>query len=268
MKSKSFKAAIAIAVTLVFFLIPNYLLAGASPEIKSLGIDSPKQVLFIGNSYLYYGDSLHNHVVRMAKAADKENEKAYSYKSATISGAYLWHHHIENYLKPGALGLKAPFDVVILQGHSTSQTIPEKHKSFANKVAEFNEQIKKSGAKTALLMTWAYTKKHKKYNPRMLEMNREGYIEVGNKIGALVIPAGLAFEEAYKRQPGIKLQKEYDGSHPDLIGTYLAACVTYAALYHKSPVGNPYTYYGAIDADTAKFLQTVAWDTVKSFYGW
>ena len=80
MKSKSFKAAIAIAVTLVFFLIPNYLLAGASPEIKSLGIDSPKQVLFIGNSYLYYGDSLHNHVVRMAKAADKENEKAYSYK--------------------------------------------------------------------------------------------------------------------------------------------------------------------------------------------
>lgn len=78
----------------------------------------------------------------------------------------------------------------------------------------------------------------------------------------------VAFKEAYAKKPGIVLQKNYDGSHPDLLGTYLAACVTYAALYEKSPVGNPYNYYGAIDAETAAFLQQVAWDTVTSFYGW
>jgi len=64
----------------------------------------------------------------------------------------------------------------------------------------------------------------------------------------------------------MKLQKHYDGSHPDLIGTYLAACVTCAALYKKSPICNPYDYYGSIDKEMATFLQTVAWDTVQKFY--
>ena len=70
----------------------------------------------------------------------------------------------------------------------------------------------------------------------MLKMNRVGYTEAGNKIDAFVIPVGLAFQEPYSRKPGIKLQKHYDGSHPDLLGTHLAACVIYAALYNKSPV--------------------------------
>ncbi len=253
---------------LVTLLIPSILLADIAPKVTQLGIDAPKQLLFVGNSYLYYGDSLHNHVSRMAQAADKENAKSYTYKSATISGAYLSHHNIDSYLKPGALGLKKHFDVVILQGHSTSQTTPEKHQKFAETVKEFNQKIKATGAKTALFMTWAYTEKHKKYNPDMLEMNRKGYLEAGNDIDALVIPVGLAFEAAYKKKPGIKLQKDYDGSHPDLIGTYLAACTTYAAVYGKSPIGNEYTYYGAIDKDMATFLQTVAWETVTSFYGW
>ena len=42
-----------------------------------------------------------------------------------------------------------------------------------------------------------------------------------------VIPVGLAFEEAYRQRPGVKLHKDFDGSHPDLLGTYLAACVTF-----------------------------------------
>lgn len=254
----------------LFFLLfmPSLLLADIGPKVKSLGLENPKQLLFVGNSYLYYGDSLHNHVRRMAQAADPENKKLYKYKSATISGAYLWHHNIESYLAPGALGLKKPFDVVILQGHSTAHRTDKKHASFVEKATEFNEAIKKTGAKTALYMTWAYTKKHKKYNPDMLEMNRKGYLEAGNEIDALVIPVGLAFANAYSQKPEIKLQKEYDGSHPDLLGTYLGACVTYAAIYQKSPVGNSYTYYDAIDKETATFLQSVAWNTVKSFYGW
>ena len=43
--------------------------------------------------------------------------------------------------------------------------------------------------------------------------------------------------------------------------------MTYAALYGKSPVGNPYDYYGKIDKDSAAFLQQVAEDTVRTFYG-
>ena len=92
------------------------------------------------------------------------------------------------------------------------------------------------------------------------------YVSAGREVGALVIPVGLAFEEAYRQRPGIRLHQDYDGSHPELIGTYLAACVVYASLYGKSPVGNSYDYNGRIDKETAAFLQKVADDTVRKFF--
>jgi hypothetical protein len=261
------KLAVFFSLILFSFLIPVSSFSEISPEVTSIGINNPKQILFVGNSYFYYNNSLHNHVVRLAKAADPENAKSYNFRSATISGAYLKYHPLESYLKPGALGYDKPFDVVILQGHSASQTTPEKHEAFVNTVKDFDKLIKNSGAKTALYMTHAYSQKHKKYSPDMIEMNRTGYLDAGNQVGALVIPVGLAFQAAYEKKPGIELQQEYDGSHPTKLGTYLAACVVYASLYEQSPVGNTYHGMIPIDAETATFLQTIAWDTVKSFYG-
>jgi len=267
-KNRINKVAIFFSLIALLFILPITSLAEIGPKVTSIGIDKPKQILFVGNSYFYYNDSLHNQVLRLARAADPENSKAYKFRSATISGAYLKYHPVQSYLKPGALGYDKPFDVVILQGHSAAQTSPEKHDDFVKTVKEYDKYIKESGAKTALYMTQAYTKKHKQYDPDMTEKNRKGYLDAGNQVGALVIPVGLAFQAAYEKQPGIILQKEYDGSHPDKIGTYLAACVVFASLYGQSPVGNTYHMLEPIDADTAMFLQTVAWDTVKSFYGW
>jgi hypothetical protein len=237
-----------------------------APTVRALGIDMPRRVLFVGNSYLYYGDSLHNHVRRMAIENDKANAKKYGYKSVTISGGSLGQHDLSHYLKPNALGIKEPFQVVVLQGNSGAALSEKGSAAFVNAVTAFNDLIRASGAKTALYMTHAYTPAHKKYDPEMMRKIEKLYVDTGNRVGALVIPVGLAFEEAYRRKPGLKLQKDYDGSHPDLIGTYLAACVTYAALYGTSPVGNPYDYFGKIDRDTAAFLQQVAADTVQAFY--
>ena len=52
-------------------------------------------MLLVGNSYIYYGDSLHNHLRRMVAAADAELGKKLQYKSATIGGAWLDHHNID-----------------------------------------------------------------------------------------------------------------------------------------------------------------------------
>ena len=91
------------------------------------------------------------------------------------------------------------------------------------------------------------------------------YGDVGTEIQALVIPVGLAFEVAYQRYPNLKLHHS-DGTHPSLLGTYLAACTTYAALYGRSPVGNAYRAEGAIDAEVALQLQQVAQDVVTQFF--
>jgi len=241
--------------------------AAPVPTIRAPQVDTPTRVLFVGNSYLYYGDSLHNHVRRMAIAADPGLEKKMAYKSATIGGATLAHHNIDYLTEPGRIGVKKPFQVVILQGASFEPLSEKGRAQFRETAIEFNKVITGRGGKTALYMTHAYVKPHKRAKPENIRLTEELYVSVGNEIGALVIPVALAFEEAYRRRPDLKLQKEYDGMHPDLIGTYLATCVVYASLYGKSPVGNSYDYFGKIDKDTATFLQQVAADTVKKFYG-
>ena len=255
------------ALLIVLFFNAVWIQAAQSPQVKQLPVDTPKRILFIGNSYFYYNDSLHNHVRELAIAGDPTIAKAMQYKSATIGGAPLSHHNIQYLLAPGSLGMKQPYDVVILQGNSADALNDASRASFREKAVEFSTDITKTGAKTALYMTHAYVKPNKSASPDMIRKIEDMYVSVGNEIGALVIPVGLAFEEAYRRKPDIKLHKDYDGSHPDLIGTYLAACVAYASLYGKSPVGNSYDYYGRVDKETAVFLQKVADETVRTFYG-
>lgn len=240
--------------------------AAPAPTVKAPQVDTPMRLLFVGNSYFYYGDSLHNHVQRLVTSADPALEGKLTYKSATIGGAELAHHDIDYLTRPGRIGVKEPFQLVILQAASGEPLSEARRAKFREKAIEFEKVIRERGGKTALYLSHAYVKPHKEAKPENITRTEELYVTVGNEIGALVIPVGLAFEEAYRRRPAIKLHKDFDGSHPELIGTYLAACTVYASVYGKSPVGNKYDYYGKIDPEMAAFLQKVAADTVKKFY--
>ena len=238
-----------------------------TPSIKPTPGAAPKRVLFVGNSYLYYGDGMHNHVRRLANAADSTLQiQPATYKAAMISGAALRNHSIRAYLEPGKLRVAEPFEIVVLEGASNEACSTQGRADFTAAVIDCDKQIRKTGAATVLYMTHAYVAPHEQADPAMIGDIETLYVATANKVGALVIPVGLAFEEAYRRRPGLRLHKAHDGSHPDLPGTYLAACVTYACLYGRSPVGNPYDYYGAIDGDAALLLQQVAEHTVKYFF--
>jgi hypothetical protein len=241
------------------------LIAASAHAAESSAAPAPQRVLFVGNSYFYYNNSLHNHVRRMVAADDPVLGEALRYKSATIGGSPLAHHDIQHLLTPANLGSKEPFEVVILQENSTSALSERGRASFREKATEFDAEIRKRGGMTALYMTHAHVEPSKFASPDMLRKVEDMYVSVGNEIGALVIPVGLAFERAYRQKPDIRLHQDYDGSHPSLAGTYLAACVVYATLYGKSPVGNSYDYYGRIDKATTAFLQKVAAETVDAF---
>ena len=101
---------------------------------------APKRILFVGNSYLYYNDSLHNHVKRMAEESGPFAVGDYEYKSATIGGARLSHHYIDSLLEPGRLGIDEPFDLVILQGGSMESLTEDNRRAFAAKAAEMNDK--------------------------------------------------------------------------------------------------------------------------------
>ena len=236
-----------------------------SPEITALN-DKPKSILFIGNSYLYYNDSLHNHFKNMANERFANFNGSENVKSATIGGSRLKHHDVGRLIQPLAISGVEKFDLVILQGGS-GEVLSKGSRQEFNKIARQHiEIIRSKDIETALYMTHAYTEFHNNYAPDLIRSIEEMYTSAGNTNQTLVIPVGLAFEAAYKERPDIKLHK-LDGTHPDLLGTYLAACTVFASVFHESPVGIDYDYNGKVSSEEKLFLQKIAQITVNNYYG-
>jgi hypothetical protein len=82
-----------------------------------------------------------------------------------------------------------------------------------------------------------------------------GYLSIGHALAAPVAPVGVAWEKTLRSAPRLKLWAA-DGSHPSPLGTYLAACVFYAAIFRTTPEGLSY-HEGLTTAD-ARRLQGLA----------
>ena len=247
--------------------------AQTRPKLTDLGIDAPKTSLYIGNSFFYYNNSMHGHVAAMRRAADPQNKNAYRSTSVTISGSGFDWHDVESYFRPNAIGrysfdeenniffnkLDRLFEVAIMMDCSQCPIHPQLKSVFVEFARKGSETARKHGVKPVFFMSWAYADR-----PEMTAQLAEAYTLAGNENDALVIPAGLAFARSVAQRPELDLYAR-DKRHPSMLGTYLAAATVYAALYRETPAGNAYT--AGIDADTARFLQTVAWETVQDYYG-
>lgn len=218
-------------------------LASETPSVKSLTVNNPSHLLFVGNSYLYYNNSLHDHLRRMVISAGLHDRGDTNFKSATINGARLNYHDVANYLKPGQLGDDEPFQVVILQGHSSAALTEEYRAQFTNAVELHAKSIRSRGGEVALYMTPAYVFPHELQRIGLMREIESLYTDIGNRVNALVIPVGLAFEESYRRRPNLQLHNAYDGTHPSLLGTFLGAATVFASLYIQSPLGNQYDFF-------------------------
>ena len=235
-----------------------------TPEIKKLKRTPPKSVLFVGNSYLYYNDSLHNHFKAMADEKYPGYEGSVNVKSSTIGGSRLKHHNLDHLLKPKAISSINKFELVVLQGGSGEGLSKKDRKAFAKIAKEHIKRIKANGSEAALYMIHAYVEPHQDFDPNLIRVIEKMYVTAGNKNQTLVIPVGLAFENAYEQQPDITLH-HLDGTHPALLGTYLAACTVFASVFNESPVGLNYDYNGLVDPSDKLFLQEIAESTVRTF---
>jgi hypothetical protein len=252
---------------------PTAALAQTKPVVTSLGPDFPKSEIFIGNSFFYYNNGMPDHVGRLEKAADPDHKQDYRNTMVTIGGSGFDWHDVESYFRPNAIGSYSfddhnnvvfnkrdkLFDVAVMMDCSQCPIHPRLKTVFTEFAKKDSGIVRAHGAKPVFFMSWAYADK-----PEMTAQLAEAYTVAGNANDALVIPAGLAFARALSGQPELNLYAA-DKRHPSLAGTYLAACTVFAALTGRSPVGN--SYLAGIDAPTAHFLQTVAWQTVQDYYG-
>lgn len=228
-----------------------WLLAVLSAAAMAEPLPGPQNVLFVGNSFTYYNNSVHNHYRSLVRAATDEADG--SVRIMTISGGRLPEH---------AAGLPAMlaserWDVVVLQGHSRGPIGEETAPPFRDAARSFVAVIREHGARPVFFMTWAY-----EGEPQMTAQLASAYGAIGRELDAPVVPAGLAFARVTGERPDIDLRID-DGRHPTLAGTYLAACTFFAALHGRSPAGNPYT--AGLDAELAGYLQTVAQETVADY---
>ena len=156
------------------------------------------------------------------------------------------------------------WDYVILQEQSiVPASEPERVNSMNPSMRALNRSIQKSGASPVVYMTWGRAHGfsevgHADY-ASMQEAVITAYEKIADELVAVVAPVGVAWRQVLIDHPGLKLYQS-DGSHPTRAGTYLAACVFYAALFGESPEGLDYT--GGLGTEEAAIMQRIAAETV------
>ena len=116
----------------------------------SLTAELPKNILFVGNSYLYYNNSVHNYVELMLRehyGTDIET------KLSAIGGSRLQHHNIDHLLDFNNLNLDQQIDLLIMQGGSAEVTTKENQNKFESTAKVYSSKAQNLGIKTALYMT-------------------------------------------------------------------------------------------------------------------
>jgi hypothetical protein len=251
--------------------LPVVALAQSKPARTDLGAAPPRSILWVGNSFFYYNNSMHNHFGNLVRAADPKFQPRNT--SVTISGSGIEWHDVASYFRPDGIGRYSfvgdneirfnkpgrQYDAVIMMDCSQCPIHPQLGSVFHEFAAKHSATVRRNEAQPVLFMSWAYKDK-----PEMTAQLAEQYTIAGNKNDALVIPAGLAFAKAIAKRPDLELYVP-DKRHPSLPGTYLAACTVYAALHGKSPIGN--SYVAGLDPEVARFLQSVAWEAVREYFG-
>lgn len=219
-----------------------------APGARSASDPAPGRVLFVGNSFTFYNNGLHNHYRAMVRERDGA---AGQIRALTLSGGKLGEHRAG--LRQRLVEQR--WDAVVLQGHSNAPlTDPA---TFDRDVGRYCDLIRAHGARPLLFMTWAYTGR-----PEMTGALQQLYCGAGARADAAVVPVGLAFEELAGLHPEIDLRLA-DRKHPTPAGSYLAACTLFAVLRDESPIGLAYT--AGLPETLVSALQRTAWQTVQDF---
>lgn len=265
------RAAILLAALATFAL--------ARPAVAQVAPDTI-DVLFLGNSYIYVNDlpalveaisgALPGPIIRTG---------IHTHGGFTLAG-HLEDGHVPAVLEPTAAA--GAWDRVVLQEQSALGTDMDPSTGKLGEPTAFHaatrrlvEMIRQRGGEPLLYMTWA-----KERFPAQTADLAGAYEAIGAELGVPVAPVGLAWARVRRERPDLTLFLS-DGSHPHPRGSYLAACVIYAELTGRSPVGAPreirgmpWNFVGVIpsdqptvlvslDEDVAEYLQRVAWETVQ-----
>ena len=197
------------------------------PERLTFVVNSERpdalKVLFIGNSFTYSND-MPVMLFRILEAgAPKQPLKIGHVTYPSLSLRRQWDFGVA----ADVIKKSGPWDYVIIQEQSAGpMRDPD---DFVRYATLFDAEIRKAGARTVLLMTWA--DKDRLEDQKILTQR---YEELGSKLQCIVVPAGTALFRARDRFPELLLYQG-DNHHPGPLGSYLVACTIYGVLTKSNP---------------------------------
>jgi hypothetical protein len=215
------------------------------------------RVLFIGNSYTFVND-LPSTFAKLAKSGGHKVEVGMS-----AQGGWTLSDHVGSTETLNLLN-SAKWNFVVLQEQSQIPAIaPVRNQEMYPAARELIQKIEAVGATPIFFVTWA----HRDGMPENDMTNYEsmqsqidnGYKGIAQELNVPIAPVGPAWLTAVKEHPDLNLWQG-DGSHPAEQGTYLAACVFYAVIFHESPIG--LTDRTGLSRENAKIIQTIASEAV------
>lgn len=234
-----------------------------------------KKVLFMGNSFSFYNNGVHNHLGSLIRASGEWKVGENRLRLSTLSGGHVYEQlDTLNFLLDKAEGT---WEAVVLQGHSNEPISTKKQSRFKKAITTAVEKVKAKKLQAILMMTWGY-----QGEANMAIDLANAYTSIANDLDVLVVPVGIAFWAAEQQLPQVNLfvpdvlgvendsagnaslTYRKDLKHSSTEGTYLMACVLYASLLQKSPEGN--IFDAGIAPEVALQLQKLSWLVVQGFY--
>ena len=226
------------------------------------------RVLFIGNSYTFYND-LPAILARLAGDGGRAKVET----GMVAPGGWGLKDHWEKGNAHQALRA-ARWNYVVLQDRSQlgfdyfvdGQPHIASDEFFRPYAEKWANEIRNATVTPVFYLTWA-----RKDSPQDQAALNYAYISAARRTHAVVVPAGIAWAEVRRRYPDLELF-DPDGSHPSPAGSYLAACVLYASIFHVSPNGLTSRITARGDKTSvlvdlppkqARILQSAAWDAYQ-----
>ncbi len=192
------------------------------------------RVLFLGNSYTSVND-LPDTLARLAWSGGRRMEIA-----AQAPGGWTLLDQVSS-PETARLLTSARWDYVVMQEQSEIPSVESFRQSeMYPAVRRLVTMIRSAGAAPLLFVTWGHRAGWPQNGmPDYVSMQAaidDGYRAIAAELHVPMAPVGPAWLQVVEQGSSPGLWQD-DGSHPNGTGTYLAACVFYAAIFGQSPAG-------------------------------
>ena len=224
-----------------------------------------KKILFVGNSFTYYGKTVIEKGVQVLTQAERGNDKGFFYQlchekgmNVSVTNWTFGAHRLSDSLGVCTANKSCKgtdhlsylvdrnFDYVVLQQGTVTQTSVEFLSIIDAAIAIFKKA--NPHVKFAFLMQYRIHEQMYEWRSAIKELEARGVtvVDWGALVWDLITGAAVVpnTKEGYNRNTFIISKSESDGYHPNMLTGYITTLMTYCALTGDSAVGQPYKFCG------------------------